>query len=201
MTIPTAVEPGRQTPPPMDSKAFDQYSPQTITLRNHSDAIFRGMTAEADQQTAMMLMARRDQQPLFRPTKPYFPTTLPTAPSSRPIRITRRKQLQPRYHAAPKDTDPDAHLSASPTELQHYYDEASWRMYNLIQTARSEKQRAKAAMVNVTNDGMPAMNTRDNHHTFFTALPQHRNLSMPAPEEDLTTAVENEEGVFELDDL
>jgi hypothetical protein len=152
----------------------------------------------------MMLTAQRDEMFRRAPSKPFLPTIGGGTTKSSPIQITRRKQLQPRYvPRAHRPEDDDAHLSASPTELQHFYDEATWRMYHLIQAARSEKQQQSK------NDA--ALATDDSSYgAFFSALPLRAPASLlpcagrsaVMPDDDLmVTNADDDDGVFELDDF
>lgn len=199
MTTEYASSPGDK---PIDGKAMAAllYSPRTITLGNQTESLLLGMT-QADASTAMMLSAKKDE--ILR-QKPFLPSTsaLHMSPS-RPIRIARRKPsyLQPRY-ANPNHEDG---LSASPSELTLMYDEATWRMYHLIQTARLEKQAAKAAA------GVPALITEETSYRptkayyqdegFFLEPNTPPTSSLPVVEDDSHYAQDHEECLFELDDL
>lgn len=197
------IQPQEHSPPPYKQYDYSQFehSPRTITLRNQSDTILRSMTHE---HTAMMLTAQRDQLFLNAPIRPFLPSIGGGTTKSSPIRITRRKQLQPRYAPrAHRPEDDDAHLSASPTELQHFYDEATWRMYHLIQAARSEKQQQTKTTAALGTD-------ESSYDAFFATLPHRAPASLlpsagrsaVAPEEDLmVTLADNDDCVFELDDF
>lgn len=182
----------------------DMYSPRTITLGNQSESILRGMVA-AD---GLYLPQQRHQQQQPRFTQaPMLPAMLASSPT-RPIRITRRKplELQPRYATQLEGEDA---LSASPTELKLMYDEATWRMYHLIQTARMEKQAAKAATIGGPqhHPQWPSVTSHTNdegkyiYDDSFFAPPASMMPAVVSPEEDYVEETEHDDCVFELDDL
>lgn len=188
------------SPKPSDGKMMSgMTSPRTITLGNQTEAILRGM-ASGQSVTARGL--------LFTQTASQRKTQLPMMPAikqspTQPIRITRRKSidLQPRYAANSANTSEDL-LNASSSELKLMYDEATWRMYNLIQSARMEKQVAKAAPA-------PLAGSTDTDFLYDDSFFLHPNTPPPkgmmglpvVSPEDESEGEELEECVFELDDM
>lgn len=187
-------------------------SPQTITLGNQSANIARGMSVTTG--PAMVTPSqsnKRFTQTAYQQHLPLLPNMPAMGEPSRPIRITRRKpvEVSPRQAAQPTEDL----LSASPSELKLMYDEATWRMYHLIQTARMEKQAAKTP---VATESSSAEQQWPNDQflyddSFFRMQSHHANTPPPtamgmrpvvvSPEDDLDVEEDGEEGVFELEDL
>lgn len=222
----------------------DVYSPTTITLRSSAETMFCSgnlMMEQRHQARAPTTSAANVIAPggeaVFRqsvgssrqtaavasqqqPQHPYFPSLQISPPLSRPIRIARRKQAYSTTDHRPQDaglvqdnTNTD-HLSASPGELQHFYDEATWRMYHLIQASRLEKQEAAAAaaarlLASAPKNGGDGMDFVSKDDFSFVGLPPRSTLGhsnydnqipIVAPDYDDDQDGESE-GVFELDDL
>jgi len=168
-------------------------------------------------------------------TKPYFPSMRILPASSRPIRITKRPHLCSNYYENSTDLaggeqrqqqqhyrhqlqgskEQDDDLSATSRELQLFYDEATWRMYHLIQASRLEKQEAAAAAAaaaaseDVVTSSSAACNQYEDDGMCFVGLPPQRSgrtLEIPIvspddQDDDDDDETGDSEGVFELDDL
>lgn len=178
-------------------------SPAMITLGNHSESILRGMAAE---EQYMPPANSRFTQTSHQPRLPMMPNMQQLSAPSRPIRISRRKPMQggAQPHQAAHAQQGEDLLSASPTELKMMYDEATWRMYHLIQSARMDKQTTKAATAPqvVYDDSFFALESSASRHT--NAPPTHMNFApaVVSPDEDYSQDEEGDnECVFELDDL
>ena len=233
----------------------DTHSPRTITLGNAANAIFHSGMVDTQGYGGVANNTLTGGQPAFhqmpsfgvvsdsagsrssddslpsRDQRPYFPSMKISPASSRPIRITRRKEayasdhgntrlVSGQYQQQEGNTE---HLSASPGELRHFYDDATWRMYHLIQSSRLEKQEsAEAALANsktgvssstaptAGGDGMDYLRKDDfsfvgrpPRSTLAASLSTNgRQVPIVAPDyDDSRQAGDESEGVFELDDF
>lgn len=179
----------------------------------HQMPSFGGMYTSTGNRSSDESLPSRDQIP-------YFPSLKISPASSRPIRIARRKEayasdqgnarLVPEQQQQEENTD---HLSASPGELRHFYDDATWRMYHLIQSSRLEKQESAAAALANSKTGVSSSDAAGGDGMNFVGRPPRSFLAasssasgdqvpIVAPDYDEShQAGDESEGVFELDDF
>jgi hypothetical protein len=209
-----------------DKKNLDPSLYAPITLGNQSEAILRSMSMLPPQQKQQQQLPHHSQSLI---SSLRMQAIIP----SQPIRIDRSRQRQKpqvQYcHPSKYMMMDDEDLSASPRELKSFYDQATWRMYHLIQEARVQQQEQRAAgigasttattsasgaEVSADEDLLEGMEYFGDEACFAQpSLPSMqyqqelhhpgRQEPFPLPRhlEEEAELEEEEEGIFQLDDL